>query len=87
MARLRILAAAASYQRSLAYTITLGHIWWKGVGKARVMVGMTTAPDTVNFSTKLTASMVMMTVDQALRGMARNVGNKRSSDTPEPDPM
>ena len=70
MVRLRILAAAASYQGSLVYTCTEGQVCWAGVANAMDMVGMVTPPDTLIVMSRVIAFMVMVTVDHALTGRA-----------------
>ena len=85
MARLRILAAAASYQGSLAYSCTLGHNCWDGVGKAFDIVGMVTPPVTVSVMILRTESMVIETVDQVLNGRADCECIEASLEIPVPE--
>ena len=70
MARLRILADAASIQGSDAYTCTDGQVCCMGVPKLFVIVGIVTAPVTVRAIIKFTLSMRIVTVDHALSGRA-----------------
>ena len=73
IARLRILAEAASCQGSDAYTCTEGQVSCWGVLKAFDSEGIVTAPDTLRSMTKLTLSRVMVTVDHLLSGKALDV--------------
>ena len=68
MARLRMLAVAAAWKTSEAYTCTDGHVVWGGVGNEALWVGIATAPDTPEVNTLLTSSIVSVTVDQAFKG-------------------
>ena len=68
MTRLRILAAAASYQRSLAYSCTEGQVSCDGVAIGSVMVAMVTAPVTDNVMMRLTVSTAMRSEDHPFRG-------------------
>ena len=68
MARLRILATAASCQGSDAYTCTLGQVCWVGVEIETFCAGIVTPPDASTVITRLTLSMPIVMVDQVFEG-------------------
>ena len=87
MARLRILAAAAGYHGSDAYTCTEGQVCCEGVGKDTECVGIVIPPDTVTVISSVTLSIVMITVDHVFEGRAVLRSIAVLLDTPVPEPI
>lgn len=84
MTRPLILAAAAGYQGSDAYTCTLGQVSCEGLGN---VTDCGDPPDTVIAMSRIILSMVMVTVDHTFKGRAVAWSITVRLDAPFPEPI